>query len=133
MMDHVARPALRHGHLERVEHELRPEVVGHRPAHNPPAPGIHHDRQVEEPGRGRDEGDVSHPEPIRSLGREVPVHEVRGWPGPAVRAGRDRTTTPVAGANKAGTAHQASDAFAAMPLAQRTQGGVDAGSAIGLP
>jgi hypothetical protein len=38
----------------------------------------------------------------------------------------------MAGADETGTAHQARDALAAMSLAQRTQGGVNAWCPIGL-
>jgi len=36
------RAATRDGHLQRVDNELRPEVVGDRPADDPAAVAVHH-------------------------------------------------------------------------------------------
>ena len=54
MMDHVSRPALSEGHIQRIQNQLGSQVVGHRPADHPAAPDIHDDRQIEEARRGRD-------------------------------------------------------------------------------
>ncbi len=132
MVDYVPRPALCHGHLQRIEHELGAQVVGHGPAHHPTAPGVHHDRQVEEARGGRDEGDVPDPEPVRTFCREVPVDKIRSRPGVSIRPGRHRATASMARANKASTAHQASDPLAAMSLAQRPQGSMNSGRAVCL-
>jgi hypothetical protein len=64
-------------HLERVQDQLGAEMAGHRPADHGPAEGVHHDRQVEEAGPGRDVADVGHPESVRALGLEVALDEIR--------------------------------------------------------
>ena len=53
MVDHVLRTSLPQGHVQRVEHELGTQVVGHRPAHNAAGEGIDHHGQVEKTGPGR--------------------------------------------------------------------------------
>jgi hypothetical protein len=60
-MDDVARSALPDRHLERIEDQLGAQVVRGGPAHDPAAPGVQHDREVEEAGRRGDERDVRHP------------------------------------------------------------------------
>ncbi len=55
-----------------------PQVRLHRPADDSAAPGIDDDRQVQEAAPGRNVGDVSHPQLIGPIRREVPVHQVRG-------------------------------------------------------
>jgi hypothetical protein len=42
-MDHVAGPALADRHLQRIDHQFRTQVVGHRPADDLAAPGIEDD------------------------------------------------------------------------------------------
>ena len=61
VMDHLARgPALSDRRLQGVEHESSPQMIGHRPADDAPAPGVQHHRQIQEPGGRRHEGDVGH-------------------------------------------------------------------------
>ncbi len=48
MMDHALWTSLPQGHLQRIEHQLSPEVSLHGPAHHPAAEGIEHNGQIEE-------------------------------------------------------------------------------------
>ena len=50
-MDHRLGPPLREGHVEGDQHQRRLQVPRHRTAHHPPAPGVEHDRQIEEAGQ----------------------------------------------------------------------------------
>ena len=113
----LAWPPLADRHLERVQHELGAQMVGHRPADDPAAPGIEHDGEVEEARGGRHEGDVGDPELVRASAREVAVHQVRRRAGVLVAPRRHRATAPVAGADQPGLAHQPGDPLAAVPLA----------------
>jgi len=51
---------------------------------NPAAECIEHDSKIQEPRRGRDVCDVSDPELVRAIGREVAVDQVRGRTGIAI-------------------------------------------------
>lgn len=127
----VTRPALSDGHLQRVEPQLRAQVVGHCPANDPPAEGIQHHGAVEEAGRGRYVGDVGHPQRVRRLGQEIAVDRVWGGTRLLIAPGRDGTAAPMAGADEAGLAHRPSDALPRMPLALLAQVGVDMQRALG--
>ncbi len=83
-------------------------------------------------GARRTIGDVGHPKLIRPGRREVAIHKVRRGPRVLVAPGRRRPATPVAGTDQPGLVHQPRDPFAAMPIALRSQIGVDAGGSIGL-
>ncbi len=87
MMNDVARPPLANRHLERVEHKVGPEMIGHRPADDLAAPGVEHDGKVEESARGRHEGDIGHPELVRRACLEVAIDQVRRRPALLVSAG----------------------------------------------
>ena len=63
-------------HLEGVEHQLGPEMVGHRPPRHHPAKGVDHHGQEEEPGPGRDVGDVSYQQLAWPSGLEVALDQV---------------------------------------------------------
>jgi hypothetical protein len=54
-------------HSERVDHELRSQVVPHRPAHDLSRPGIDHAGEEEEAPPGGDVGDVRDPEESLAL------------------------------------------------------------------
>jgi hypothetical protein len=47
--------------MECFEHQLTPEMIGHRPAHNPTGKQVQDDCQVEPASSGRDIGDVCTP------------------------------------------------------------------------
>src|SRR5215211_5982713 len=49
----------------------------HRPTDHSTAAGIEDEGQVDETFPGADVGYVRHPQPVRSLRREVPCHEIR--------------------------------------------------------
>ncbi len=48
MMDHAVWTSLPQSHLQRIEHQLSPQVSLHGPAHHPAAEGIEHNGQIEE-------------------------------------------------------------------------------------
>ena len=75
-MDYAVRPPLPERHLKGIEHELRVQGGRHRPADNPTAERIEHNRQVEEAGPGRNVRDISHPQQIGPIRSEVTVDEI---------------------------------------------------------
>ena len=77
------RLAARDRHRQCVPDRLGRHMSPHRPAHDPTAPDTHRDREVEPTGRGGHVRDVSDPEPVRPIGREIPVDEVRSGLRPA--------------------------------------------------
>ena len=76
MVDDAFGPALGHGHVERGQHELRPEGPGHRPPDDPAAEHVENHGEVEKAATGRDVGDISHPERIGAVGHELALDEV---------------------------------------------------------
>jgi hypothetical protein len=100
------------GHLERVDDELGPEVVGERPADDPAAVEVDHRRQVQPALPRPDVGDIRRPQPVR-LGRvEVALHEIRR--GADTRhADRRAPAAAFDLSGQAGAAHQPLDALAA--------------------
>src|SRR5829696_3771243 len=69
-------------------------MSGHRPAHHPTTPGIHHHGQVQKPCPGWNVGDVSHPETVATVGHEVSLHQIRGRTALLIpNRGGDRATT----------------------------------------
>ena len=56
----------------------------HRPTDNPAAECIEHDSKIQEPSGSWDVCDVSDPELVRAIGREVAVDQVRGRTGIAI-------------------------------------------------
>ena len=91
-------------------------MVGHGPADDLAAPGIQHDRQVEE-ARGRgDEGNVADPKLVRRRGVEVAIHQVRRGADLLVSSRRDRSALTSARPDEASLAHQPGDPLAPVPL-----------------
>ena len=78
-MNDAAWTALPQRHVQRFEHQLGAQVIGHRPAHYPPAEGVDDDRQKQESGPGRDVGDVGDPKSVGRIGFEPALNEVRSW------------------------------------------------------
>ena len=77
---------LPHGHAERREHQVSPQMRRHRPAHDPATPDVEHHGQVEEAAPGGHVGDVGHPERIRAGRGERPLDQIRRRPpGPERR------------------------------------------------
>lgn len=64
------------------------------PADDRPGEAVDHERHVDEPGPGPAVGEVGDPFPVRRLGREVPIEQVRG--SPAVLPAWDRGAMPAA-------------------------------------
>ena len=104
-MNDVAGLAPADRHLERVQHQLGAQVIGHRPTNDFPAPGIQNDSQIEETARRRHEGDVGDPELVRLRCHEVAVHQVRRRPRVLVAACRRHTRPAAARTYQAGRAH----------------------------
>jgi len=140
VVNDIEGAALTDGGLHRVQHQLRPQVIGHRPANDLrltlrvwlAAPSIQHDGEIPQSRRRRHVGDVRHPKLVGAGRREIPVHQVRGGRGIVVASGGDGAAMAVAGAHQPGLAHQPRDPFAAIPLATVAQIGVHPRCAVGL-
>jgi hypothetical protein len=130
-MDHVARSPLADGHFKSIEHQLGPEMVRHRPTHDLAAPGIEHDCKADETRGGRDEGDVSDPQPVRARGGETAIYQVRCWSGLLVPL---RCDGPIAaaGADETGFAHEPRNPLAPVSVSSCPQLGVHTGRPICL-
>src|SRR5918995_1962504 len=74
-------------HIQGVCNQLRSEMVGHRPAHQPSGVGVHHEGQIVKTFPGRHIRDVRHPEAVPCRWGELPLHEVLGGHGSWVPAG----------------------------------------------
>ena len=81
VMDDRGGASLSHRHVQRVEDQFGAQMVGHRPPHHPAAEHIEYDGQVQESRRGRDVGDVGHPQSVRGLGHEATLDQVRRGAG----------------------------------------------------
>ena len=82
VMDDRGGASLSHRHVQRVEDQFGAQMVGHRPPHHPAAEHIEYDGQIQESRRSRDVGDIRDPQPVRGLGLEATLDEVRrGAPG----------------------------------------------------
>jgi hypothetical protein len=89
VVDHAwARCAGEHGHLEGLDHQFGPHVVGHGPAHDPSAVGVDHDGQIEPALPGAVLGDVSDPQSVRPVRGEVTLDKVRRGCGLGVPDGQ---------------------------------------------
>ena len=132
MMDDRGRPALRHRHLQRLEHQRRAQVRGDRPAHDPAAEHVEDDGQVEEACQGRHVGDISDPEAIRRIRFEAPLDPIRCRPGLGSPARRARAAAPAHPGDAQG-AHHSRDALAADRDAGCGQLGVNPRRAIRSP
>jgi len=132
VVDHVLRPPLRDGHLERIQHQLGAQMVGHRPADDPTAEGIQHNREGEEARERGNVRDVRHPQLVRCLGREVAVDKIRRRPRLPITPRRRGAALPVAGPRQAGRTHEARDPLAAVVLSGLAQLGMNARRPVGL-
>ena len=103
----------------------------HRPADDPPAPGIEHDGEIEEAGPGRHVGDVGDPEPIGRASPRTGGRRDRAPAGAVWSAHRRAARLPPADALQAGAAHQPGDPLAADAHASGRELGVNAGGAVG--
>ena len=80
VMNHIDRPALRDGHIQRGQDELGAQMGCHGPADDAPTPRVEHDGEIQEAGPRRDVRDVRDPQPIRARRRELAIDEVRRRP-----------------------------------------------------
>ena len=78
MVNDPFRPASPDRHVQGIDHQLGPQVGGHRPAHHAAAEGIHHYGQIQKPRPGPDVGDIGNPELVRPVRRKVTIHQIRG-------------------------------------------------------
>ena len=83
VVDHVPRPPRHQRHVQRIEHELRGECGGHRPADDPPAEGIEHDGEIEKARPRRNVGDVGDPQPIRRSAMKLRSTRSGAWRPPS--------------------------------------------------
>ena len=128
-MDHVPWPPRHQRHVQGVEHQLRGERRGHRPADDATAVGIEHDREIQKARPGRNVGDVGDPQQIRRFCREVALDQVRRLAAVASHRGGDE---PAPGhARKTGLRHQSRDTLAADTRALGGKLGVNARHAVG--
>jgi len=110
MVDHAIRPSLPERHGEGIEHHLRVQGGRHRPADDPTAEGIEHDRQIEEAGPCRNIRDISHPQHIGPIRCEVAIDQIGRLtrPIPHGRDGALATAYP----GQAGVPHQPGNTLA---------------------
>ena len=105
-MDHILRPALQQRHVQRLEDQIRPQVVPHRPADHSTAPRVHDDRYVQEPAPRWHIRDVGDPELVATFHTEVTLDEIRC--GPCVSVTLRRAPLLATGRTlQAGQPHQA--------------------------
>lgn len=71
-----ARPSIVQGLLKSIEHKARMCRPADPPADYAAGEHIDHEGNVDEPGPGRDVGEIADPEPVRCRGLEVAVHMV---------------------------------------------------------
>ena len=76
-MDDALGAALPQRHVQRLEHQLRAQVIGHRSTDNTPAEGVDDRGQVHEPGPGRHVRHIGDPDLVRLRSAEVTLDEVR--------------------------------------------------------
>jgi hypothetical protein len=128
VMDHAVRAPRRERHVEGVEHQPRGQRCRHRPADDPSAVGIEHDREIEKARPGRNVGDVGYPQSIRGFHREIAVHQVGCLA--ATFDGRGHKLAS-AHAGNAGCRHQPGDALATNAHAFGGKLGMNAGRPVG--
>ena len=74
--------------LQGGQDQFGAQILGHRPSDYPPAEGIHHHGQTEEPGPSGETGDLGDPQAVRGRCRVVASGQVRGAPHVANAHGR---------------------------------------------
>ena len=128
----VLRLVARDRHRQCVPDQLGRHLSRHRPAHDPTAPDVHHDREVEPTGRGGHVRDVSHPEAARPIGRELPGHQVRSSLRPGLPLRRRALEAPACHPLDPHLPHQPRHPLAAHPLALVPQRRMDPRTAVDL-
>ena len=121
--------ALPQRHVERLEHQLGTQVIGHRTAHNPPAEGVDDDRQKQESGPGRHVGYIRNPQKVRCIGFKPALNEVRCRTEPVVAA-RGACSLAPGYPGEPHLSHQPGDALAADPDTVGGKFGVNAGRSV---
>ena len=76
MMDDIDRTPLCDRHVQRRQHQLGAQVIGHRPADDLARIHVQHHCEEQKPGPGRDVRRVSHPQPIRCFSIKPPLHQI---------------------------------------------------------
>ena len=121
MVDHAARPPLPERHVEGVEHHLHVQGGRHRPADDPAAERIEHDRQIEEAAPRWNIRDIGHLQPIGLIRGEIAVDEIGRLARP-IPHGRDGALA-TAHADQTSVQHQPGNPFATeheMPASARS-------------
>jgi hypothetical protein len=62
--------------LQGIQNQVSLHRARHAPAHDTPGEHIDHKSDVDKPGPGGDEGEISHPELIGARRRELPVNAI---------------------------------------------------------
>jgi transposase len=117
------------GHLQSVDHELRAEMVGHRPADHLPGVDVEDEGEIQKALPSMDVSNIRRPDLIRSCGSEVATDEIRGRDGVLVSASSAFPTTSDA-ALKTRFAHQACNPLPGAAHSQSSELGMDAWVAI---
>ena len=65
-------------HLQRLHGEVRPQVIGKRPAHHPAGIDVQQDGQIVPALGGWQVGDITYPELVGGFSTKVPLDQVRG-------------------------------------------------------
>jgi hypothetical protein len=127
------RPAPPDGHLQGVDDELGADVIGDGPAHDPSAPRIDDDRDIDLALASRVFCDVADPEAIRPIDAELAVDQVIGGDRLGITA-RAAVISPLVDAGDARRPQEPLDALAADADAlAETKLVVDARCAIAAP
>ncbi len=130
MVNDPFRPASPDRHVQGIDHQLGPQVGGHRPAHHAAAEGIDHYGQIQKPRPGPDIGDIGNPELVRPVRRKVPIHQIRGSARPWLPM-RRRSSPASAHPFHSRLFHQTRYPLAGNPLALSHQFGSDPRRSIG--
>jgi len=110
------RPTPPEGHLHGVDDQLGADVVGDRPPHYSPAPGVEDHGQVDLALRRRVLGHVHDPETVRLARVEVALHQVLGRGGVGIPSGATPGSAPM-DPNDPGLGHEPGHPFARTTLA----------------
>ena len=133
VVDHLLRLPPYHRHGERLLDQFGAEVGLHRPAHDQAAPGVQDHGHVQPARLRADIGEIRHPELIRSLSREVPVHQVRCWTRLPVPPGEPGLPVPPARPLNPGFPHQSTDTLRARPFPSSSQLGMQTRPTVNSP
>ncbi len=93
--------------LQRHHDQLRGHLVGHRPAHDSPAPPVEHGRQGHRAAACRNGRDVRNSQAVRFLATEGSIHPTGGRLRALVAHGGDLPATPGHARQAGGVAHDA--------------------------